>query len=161
MAHHELQHAVQGREGFAAGGSPQMFDMNKIADEVDINYGLRKLYESILDYKGLAKKHGAEADAIFADKYGYAADFTIKSHAKGSKKSIIDQIERAKAGFDESASLFGKDPHQLYQNLAGEAEARAVQDRMSMNMDERRSIFPEYAARDDLIIRGLMSPMGR
>jgi hypothetical protein len=71
MTHHELQHAVQGREGFAAGGSPQMFDMNKIADEVDINYGLRKLYESILDYKGLAKKHGAEADAIFTDKYGY------------------------------------------------------------------------------------------
>jgi hypothetical protein len=45
----------------------------------------------------------------------------------------------------------------IYNRIAGEAEARAVEDRMNMNMEQRRSIFPDYANRSDLIIRGLMS----
>ena len=45
----------------------------------------------------------------------------------------------------------------IYNRLAGETEARAVEDRMSMNMNQRRASFPEYATRDDLFVRGLMS----
>lgn len=50
---------------------------------------------------------------------------------------------------------------ELYERLAGEAESRAVQDRMNMSMDQRRASFPEYATRDDLIVRGLMSGASR
>lgn len=39
-------------------------------------------------------------------------------------------------------TLGSSDPYKAYKNLAGEAEARAVQKRLDMNAEQRRNRFP-------------------
>ena len=54
------------------------------------------------------------------------------------------------------------DPYDAYRRLAGEAEARATQSRMNMNMDQRLNTYPldSYDVPvDQLIIRG-NTPIG-
>lgn len=83
---HEIQHAIQQREGWAKGGSPN--------DAALLPY-VRKFY--------------------------------------------ADNIDK----FDgESHQLVNMAKNRAYQNLSGEAEARAVQARMNMNMQQRRELFP-------------------
>jgi hypothetical protein len=92
---HEIQHAVQAKEGFARGGSPSNF--------VDYTGALER-----------ARKNNG-IDPVTGD-----ADFVIQ-----------EQINR-----------YGVDPFDAYNRLAGEVEARAVQNRMNMTDTQRRVIFP-------------------
>jgi hypothetical protein len=112
VALHEMQHAIQQREGFARGGSPEMFP----------------------DYKGAlerAKSNGG-FDPLTGD-----ADFVIEDAMKN----------------------YGENPFDAYQRLAGEAEARATQARLGMDMAQRRATFPldSYDVPvNQLIVRGLL-----
>jgi len=123
---HELQHAAQGREGFAAGGSPEALTA----------MGMGGKMPSEFKTKGgtTIKVNGGSAYFVYPD--GKFQPITLDT----AKKVWVDE---------GSPSAFNQ-----YLDLAGEAEARAVQDRMNMNMDQRRASFPEYATRDDLIVRG-------
>lgn len=99
---HELQHAIQGREGFAQGGSPN--------DPALMPY-VRKFYVN-----------------------------------------NIDQFQ------GEGHELLNMAKQRAYQNLAGEAEARATQARMNMTPEQRRATFPEESydvPLNQLIIQGL------
>jgi hypothetical protein len=141
---HELQHAAQGREGFAQGGSPQMFERGQM-----FSPKARDLNEDLSRH--LSGGISAQPQELFDSlKYGDPSELSAIAQKHGFN-SIDEAISYLKQE-DAARTPFGQ-----YQRLAGEAEARAVQDRMNMNMDERRSIFPEYATRNDLIIRGLMS----
>lgn len=100
---HELQHAIQQREGFARGGSP---------NDAELMPFIRKMY----------------ADNI--DSFG-----------------------------GESHELLKMAKHRAYQNLAGEAEARATQARIPLDAAQRRALFPEDSYDvpvNQLIIRGLL-----
>ena len=123
---HELQHAVQAREGFSGGGSPNRMvallqDMAKQKREEARNY-LSATNDPTARQKGLSLEKQAR---LLEDK-------AVSAH----------QSEQSKL--------------ELYNQLAGEAEARAVQERFYMTPEQRRATFP-YESYDvpvnQLIIR--------
>ena len=136
---HELQHALQGREDFARGGSGSVNEW--------INPGYRK------DLLKVAQEIMDEPPPSYELFWG--KDRTPEGEAAYAK--YLKQFNSKEAKAQRWAAAQQGAPIRAYSRLAGEAESRAVQDRMSMSMPERRASFPQYATRDDLIIRGLMS----
>jgi hypothetical protein len=148
---HELQHAIQSKEGFALGGNQEQFahgpmfsrkarDLNAdLSKELTGSYSL--LPEEII------KIIGTQSSAIdskqlqpIIQKYGFG--------------SIDDALAFLKSE-DMKRTPFGQ-----YQRLAGEAEARAVQARMNYPIEELRKMFPleSYDVPiDQLIVRGLLN----
>jgi hypothetical protein len=120
---HELQHAIQEREGFAEGGSPDtmVLALEKIAEQKRQQAQEMFRMSSANDPLDPTKivKPGARKRGLQLEKEARELD---------SKALMAYQSEQAK--FD------------LYQRLAGEAEARAVQKRMNMTDTQRRVIFP-------------------
>jgi hypothetical protein len=117
---HELQHAIQEREGFAVGGNTRDFAVmrNKALDQIgELNTQMSSLAKQ-LENKALPK---AQQDALRAQ---------------------YDQAMEARQGLVSNASI---DPMQAYGNLMGEAEARLTQRRMDLGPRQRRENFPfEY-----------------
>jgi hypothetical protein len=120
---HELQHAIQEREGFAEGGSPDtmVLALEKIAEQKRQQAQEMFRMSSANDPLDPTRivKPGARKKGLQLEKEARELD---------SKALMAYQSEQAK--FD------------LYQRLAGEAEARAVQKRMNMTDTQRRVIFP-------------------
>jgi hypothetical protein len=117
---HELQHAIQEREGFAVGGNTRDFAAMraKAIDQIgELNTQMSSLAKQ-LENKALPK---AEQDALRAQ---------------------YDQAMETRQGLVSNASI---DPMQAYGNLMGEAEARLTQRRRNLNPQQRRENFPfEY-----------------
>ena len=101
---HELQHAIQQREGWARGGSPDMFAGDKA------NEALKEL--TARQTRGL-EPFSPEAQAI--------------------RDRLFDNLAK-----DDAIGY----PQKLYRRLAGEAEARATQARMNMDMPQRQQTYP-------------------
>jgi hypothetical protein len=119
---HELQHAIQQREGFARGGSPEQF---------------KRLQG---DYSAYVKSSNSLQDAFLRAKQNGGVDPESGMSLKGigdSLKEVSSRIDGMKA---EPWWMFG--PTDAYMRLAGEAEARATQARMNMGMQQRRDLFP-------------------
>ena len=121
---HELQHAIQDREGFASGGSV----MNYLDDSLKLQDKVQKDLNRLA--KQINKKGGVETPA---DRQKWLA--------------LRDQ-------------QYAVSPKGQYNRLAGEAEARATEARMNMNMAQRREVFPldSYDVPIDQLIvrRGLL-----
>lgn len=119
---HELQHAVQAKEGFARGGSPS---------------------QMILVLEDLAKKKREEAKTFFAQSTNNDPlnPQIIKPGAR--QKGLALEKEAREL---ESKAMLAYHSEQakmdLYKNLAGEAEARAVQSRVGMTPAQRKQTFP-------------------
>lgn len=117
---HEMQHAIQEREGFAVGGNTRDFAKMKYEAEQKIgslNDQMRALVRQ-MDAPGLAKKDKDVLSSQYED--------------------LINQ----RMGLVKQAQI---DPMQAYGNLIGEAEARLTQRRMDLNPQQRRQNFPfEY-----------------
>ena len=113
---HELQHAIQQREGFASGGSPEMF---------------KKYDQSLLNQEN--------------DKYALAMKELIRTY-KESGKSASDAMNSPQGKIlGESLNRLQdaiKSPYDSYKRLAGEAEARLTQSRMNMTAPERAASYP-------------------
>jgi hypothetical protein len=117
---HELQHAIQEREGFAVGGNTRDFAVmrNKALDSIgDLNTRMSEIAKK-LENKSLP----AQEQALLRSQY--------------------DQAMETRQGLVSNANI---DPMQAYSNLIGEAEARLTQRRMNLNPQQRRQNFPfEY-----------------
>ena len=125
---HEVQHAIQDREGFAQGGNSNMLmpeDKAKYIALVKEYNALAEEYNAILEKEGYsqaAKEKSAEADRKSAE-----ADRYLKNHRIG-----------------ESG----------YKRLSGEVEANNVEKRHEMSLNERRNSLlaaTEDVARKDQI----------
>jgi hypothetical protein len=137
---HEMQHAIQQREGFAVGGSSQMAFNDPKAFE--ILAGLRKKMGSAMPVEQYAKD--AWGSAVVTPEI--AADYA---------KSYLPSIKKIPRAVDISAQETAA--KEYYRRLAGEAEARATQARIPLNAAQRRALFPEDSydvPLKDLIIRG-------
>ncbi len=110
---HELQHAIQQREGFARGGSPEQFQSVPYAD--------------------LVKRSSTAQDALIRAREAGGIDPQTGLSAKTLNESI-DGLSQQIASW--------KDPHQQYLSLGGEAEARLVQSRMNLTPEERAAQYP-------------------
>jgi GNAT superfamily N-acetyltransferase len=117
---HETQHVVQGREGFAPGGSPNG-NVRQIIQEADqqlgaINDRLKNIYR--------AKQAFEEAgDAIGV------------RNADVEYRRVMQQKE-------EILETAAADPMDVYRRLAGEVEARNVQTRRDFTPEQRRAQAP-------------------
>jgi uncharacterized protein YqeY len=88
------------------------------------------------------------------EKKPYLADYDRKN-----PKDLQNQIRREARVMDKykpdaikAAETIAKykdikalTPEEQYMRSAGEAESRAIQSRMNLNMDERRALFPEQS----------------
>lgn len=130
VALHELQHAIQQREGFARGGSPNAFKPN-----------------DVFSTKALE-------DAAILDKTMKANNFN-QLEAKNRFKQLFNRepepgafaaLERIGTGKEldaaRDAARLADKPFESYRRLAGEAEARATEKRRNMTTEERRAKFP-------------------
>lgn len=140
-AAHEFQHDIQGIEGWARGGSPEEFeDAAKSYRMKSLNHdnsqdGLKRA----MDNGGIDPQTGATVDNF---------------------KFNIDRLKRQMSELEATGA--DRDPMWQYKRLAGEAEARATQARMNMNMEQRLNTYPldSYDVPvDQLIIRG-NTPIG-
>lgn len=156
---HELQHAIQQREGWERGGSPDMFNQGKEAE----------LARAALSFR-------REIDGLGIDK---AADWSAKEHAvenlyrsldahdwlpsKEARELARDVYNNPNQQLQELVNFYGLDkrtspfkPDEMYRRLAGEAEARATQARMNLTPEQRLALFPADSydvPLDQLIVR--------
>lgn len=112
---HEIQHAIQAREGFGLGGNPNMFPTPDV----------------IRDARLLAEKLATAGDRMAVSKWFKA------EHGRSPNPYAWDLAE------SDVLPRMVEDPAENYRRLAGEAEARATQARMYMTPEERRAVFPE------------------
>lgn len=111
---HELQHAIQSREGFGRGGNPGMFPTPLINDAKTIAGELGQGTDRMTINRWFKSTYGRSPDP---------AAWDLAEHP------MIDR-------------MVADDPVENYARLAGEAEARAVQARMKMTPEERRATYP-------------------
>jgi hypothetical protein len=107
---HELQHAIQDREGWARGGSPESMTYQDI------------LPSHVMDY--------IEKNKVLATQLDNAGNNTAAQELRKKLNSIAKSEATPEAR------------HKAYQRLTGEAQARATQDRMALNMEQRRELYP-------------------
>jgi hypothetical protein len=127
---HELQHAVQQREGFAGGASPNGPYPAGVREQM-----IKDQYEQLKS----------------ATKYDPSNPYSLPN-------SLTDE-ELLKMAIRNTDAEDGVGRLQAYRRSAGEAEARAVQKRMNMSNDERRSMYPLESydvPLNQLIIKGLL-----
>jgi len=120
---HELQHAIQQREGFAEGGDPRTM---------------------ILTLEKIAEQKRQQAQEMFRMSSANDPLDPTKIVKPGARQKGL-QLEKEARELDEKALLAYHSEQakfDLYQRLAGEAEARAVQNRMNMTPQERLATFP-------------------
>lgn len=158
---HEMQHAVQQREGFARGGSPESFAAQFDAE----NARLPVVKAQVDQMKGAAFEQSRDALASNSAIVAEAKNFALKMGEFSSSQPIEAQIsdyllsknDGYKRAYKELSELQQSSRlalHDRYKRLAGEAEARAVQSRMKLNQQERRDLFPLDSY--DVPINGLL-----
>ncbi len=125
---HELQHAVQGIEGFAKGGNSGMF-------------------KDIYDHA----KVGRIGDALHLT---YARINAISKRAQGGQSLTAKESEEWRVLHDVYNGLStlqrqvkgrGITPYDQYKALAGETEARNVQTRETWDAQKRSDVPPEFS----------------
>jgi hypothetical protein len=115
VALHELQHAIQQKEGFASGGSPKTV--------------LNDWYQGInSELSSLVKQMDALPE--WERKFD-----TRKQKQYQALRSKYDELMTQKLDNPPNAE-------DAYHRLAGEAEARAVQERLRMTPEQRKQTFP-------------------
>lgn len=129
---HELQHAIQQREGWARGGSPEGMNDIWTAARARLNF-----LEKEPDY--------LQATKLDDDLFNKAAfgELPYDQYEQASKNLLNDFPAYAEAQKQlEVLRKIPQDSHEAYRRLTGEAQARATQDRLNMSLDERRNNYP-------------------
>jgi hypothetical protein len=138
---HELQHAVQQKEGFAPGGSPSTMitELEKIA---------RQKRQKAQDMFTMSSANDPLDPTRLVKPGARAKGLKLEKEARELEEKALLAFHSGQARFD------------LYRRLAGEAEARAVQKRRNLTPEERLATFP-YESYDvptnELIVRGLLN----
>lgn len=125
---HELQHAVQEREGFAKGGLPSQFQGSAHWKGVyDNAWTVKNRIENLGETPQEAAAYIAKSSGLDEQQLAYLAE---TYSADELRKLVKDS-----------------DPYEQYRRLAGEVEARNVQARMKMTPEQRRAA-PPWATQD-------------
>ncbi len=148
---HELQHAIQQREGFARGGSPSEFtqvDDAKLArDALTFRRELDKIPGGM---DSLAKENAIVKDYQDMDAMDFLPSREARDLAHDRDYNPDDQLtELVKAyGLDKHVDMT---PKRAYDWLAGEIEARDTAARMNLTPEQRKATPPDL--RDNAIVR--------
>lgn len=144
---HEMQHAIQEKEGFASGAS---FAAHVNELETQRDYVLRKVDDMNYRLRDLVRQSEEAVDAGDVQRAANLEESykqTIQERGALSQKLIDSGIN--------DPEVLREQAYQNYKSVAGEVEARNVQFRQDMSPAERRQSFPpstEDTARADQII---------
>jgi len=126
---HEVQHQVQNYEGFAKGGSPQMFHppgfTQEYADATDAYHAV----QDKLRAKGLNPV--IIQDAMDKLEVGQPLHQYEDEHLSQAPVDLLQELEQARTRLEPLTQIRQQAFHQ-YQNLAGEVEARQIQHRLEV-----------------------------
>ena len=122
IALHEIQHAIQNQEGWARGGSP---DNPPLPFMEEINNIRAK--KSALDFDPYAISNQINNGRYVPDEK--LLKYNKWKQLQSQEDDLLDQALKVT-------------PMEAYRRLTGEAQARATQDRMNMNMQQRRESYP-------------------
>lgn len=160
---HEIQHAIQKKEGFASGSSPDTWD-KKLKD--DLSYLSKQLETSERIFNG-----SIDGLIDYLEKSGFKKindiNFNIMSesgkqeiysyleenapHLIGHAKEILETRYAKNSNLRRQISeLKNRSIFDLYQNTAGEIEARQAASRINLNNEQRRDILP-FAGDDNTV----------
>ena len=163
---HEIQHAIQNREGFATGGSPTDFKVkNAVIDDMyrqrkewagdDFdNWSLELLVKNKSKYSALLK----EGEKYLKSDPSRAMEPFYKEFVKTLPEDQRDIFIRRMVDIDREIAKIGtkQDPLSSYKRLAGELEARAVQRRIDLPQDQRLRTDPY--AEEAIVTTGKADP---
>lgn len=157
---HELQHVVQRKEGFARGGTPEAVRVDNpyppqlmpIVDEY------RELWRSLKGKSRPKSPVGLSMRSVDIDDWYDSLDQVDDPKIRQQFLDILNKLDV------ERQNIFGADEGimaqqqniETYRRLAGEAEARATQNRISLTEAQRRAKFPPESydvPLEELIIR--------
>ena len=129
---HELQHAIQEKEGFGVGGNTDTMDrmIGKVKDRAF-------LIKQTDEYKVAEQELNKLADDFFTNKIS-KEDFYAGEQALLQKYPVMNEYRDA----SDMVQYFGNDPSDAYRRLMGEAEARLTQTRRNLSPEERKQYFP-------------------
>ena len=136
---HELDHAIQNKEGFARGGSSSEFSYAPAAEALKrLNGDIRKLNSLVGDKLTAAKGNIPE---ILRIKKQYPQEYKEINDVLGQTRtsSVEDAIEKISAEYKNADDLI---PYNQYHKLAGEASSRLTEKRMNMTAAERAKSYP-------------------
>ncbi len=169
---HEIQHAIQDIEGFAKGGTSEQFTPISIAeleDEIkghqnnidlwnkDIKLGdfVKKSMQEVTAGTKDMDQHWKDLDA-YVNNSEYAKEINFEKERIEELKARIEEIEEN--ALDGQVEIQGRtymDENEAYRSLAGEVEARNVQERMTFTPEQRLNTLiaaTEDVAPEDKII---------
>jgi hypothetical protein len=129
---HELQHAIQEKEGFGVGGNTDTMDrmIGKVKDRAF-------LIKETDEYKVAEQELNKLANDFFTNKIS-KEDFSVGEQALLQKYPVMNEYRDA----SDMVQYFGNDPSDAYRRLMGEAEARLTQTRRNLSPEERKQYFP-------------------
>ena len=129
---HELQHAIQEKEGFGVGGNTDTMDrmIGKVKNRAF-------LIKETDEYKVAEQELNKLVDNFFTNKIN-KADYDAAEQALLQKYPVINEYRNA----SDVVHNFGNDPSDAYRRLMGEAEARLTQTRRNLSPEERKQYFP-------------------
>lgn len=134
ILNHEIQHAIQHIEGFAVGGN-----VAAAARYLNLPLRLQRAYDIV-----------SQMDDPTIEKI---VEFTKRTDISIPDRVVMQKlffsIRDGFVSFDDVLKAT-KNPYEVYKSLAGEVEARNVQKRMGMSMEERRNSLAEETYMKDV-----------
>jgi len=136
---HELQHMVQGEEGFARGSNPD--EGAALAREAVHNASIRT-------YDAMKQKVEALPDDVKRAFEQFREDprapFAREAFGNMGRaaREVLQLWDQSNTLSRKAAGVKPRTAHQFYRRSAGETEARNVQSRMNMSPSERRASPP-------------------
>jgi hypothetical protein len=162
---HEIQHWVQAQEGFAKGGSPDLFSDSSSYDDFYKNW--KSMMDSLDDAYVLRRYMDRLGVSVAEAKSEYRKEFGKEHHPEAggvakafTQEQIIEEInqhskrlERGKKAARAGTSF------EAYRRVAGEIEARDVQARSELTAEQRKATEP-YSSENIALEDAILSPAG-
>ena len=144
---HEIQHAIQNAEGFAAGASPDYWESARIDAETAASAArenLRLWLQDIgyLDYVRQSMDRVVAGEITLDQHWENLQRF--KENSDRAREIAVSEEEVAR--YEErlrEIDQMGMTARELYQNTAGEIEARDVMARRQLTPEQRRQTMPD------------------
>lgn len=138
---HEIQHAIQMREGFAPGGSPDVLRAEKDQALADRDY-----WSAVATLRQDAESLGGDYDQARQNYIDvFERDVSDQQLLEAEQAESLEQLRQRVADAEQVMRDIAN-PSATYQRLAGEIEARNVEARRDLTAEQRRDIAPEDTA---------------
>ena len=175
---HEVQHAIQNREGFASGANPAYWSRrmengfdSRTAEERREGARLQEQYEQIRESDPQFVAAMEELDAMAPKVPRGKVDLNTWEQIEPDPPEWVryderrDQLEEQygdrvwdwyslRDSIDRNARNGGRMPTDLYRDTAGEIEARDTAKRRELTAQERRETSPDYGSEDTVFANG-------